>query len=64
MYEPPLSSRAHILAYIALLANVLIGMVNIGWANMFVAVTIAALRGSIIALILMHGLLQSGGLIN
>jgi cytochrome c oxidase subunit 4 len=62
MNEPTLSSRAYVLAYVALLvlllANVLIGMTSIGWANMFISVTIAVFQGAIIALVLMHGLFE------
>ena len=47
----------HIVGLLALLlTNVLIGYLNIGWVNMFVAVTIAAIQAAVIALVLMHGL--------
>lgn len=57
-----LSSRAYLLAYIALLVllgvSVGIGHIDIGWANMFAAIFIAAIQGCVIALIMMHGLFE------
>jgi len=62
MDEPSLPSRAYVLAYIALLtllvANVLIGFINIGWGSMFIAVTIGLMQVAIIVLVLMHGLYE------
>lgn len=50
------------MAYLALLlllgANVAIGHVDLGWGSMFMAVTIAAIQGCVIALIMMHGLFE------
>jgi len=62
METPTLSPKTYVLAYFVLLAllliNILIGFLNIGWANMFIAVTIAAIQASVVAFILMHGLFE------
>jgi caa(3)-type oxidase subunit IV len=62
MGGPILPVRTYVLAYLALialvLANVFIGMLNLGWGNMFAGVTIATMQAGIIAFILMHGLLE------
>ena len=62
MDTPSLAAKTYVLAYVGLLGlllvNVLIGFLNIGWANMFIAVTIAVIQAAVIALILMHGLFE------
>ncbi len=62
MTEPSLSSKSYFLAYCGLmallLANVLLGYINMGWGNMFVAVAFAVLQAGILALVMMHGLYE------
>jgi cytochrome c oxidase subunit IV len=62
MTEPILSTKNYVLAYVGLLAllalNVGLGYINMGWVNMFVALTIATMQAAILALVLMHGLFE------
>lgn len=62
MNEPSLSVKSLVLAYagmlVLLLANVLIGYLNLGWFSMFIALVIAAMQASILALFLMFGLFE------
>lgn len=63
MQEPTLSTRSYVVAYAAmlglLLANILIGFLDLGWASMLIALVIATLQASILALFLMHGLFEN-----
>ena len=58
-----LSTKRYFGAYglllLLLLVNVLLGLLNLGWGNMFLAVTIAALQAAVLALLMMHGLFES-----
>jgi cytochrome c oxidase subunit 4 len=62
MIYDTLSTRTYIVTYVVLLAllatNIGIGFLNLGWVNMFIAVTIAAIEAGVIALVLMHGLFE------
>lgn len=62
MDEPSISPKSYALAYVVLLlllgANIGIGFLNLGWGSMFIALVIAALQASVIALFLMHGLFE------
>lgn len=62
MERPSLSVKSYVLAYAALLAlllaNVFIGYLNLGWGSMFIALVIAVIQASVIALFLMHGLFE------
>lgn len=62
MTEPILSAKNYFLAYIGLMAllllTVLLGFINMGWINMFIAVVIAVLQAGILSMILMHGLFE------
>lgn len=62
MNEPSLSAKSLFLAYagmlMLLLANILIGYLNLGWFSMFIALGIAAMQASILALFLMFGLFE------
>lgn len=59
MNEPVLSGKSYFLAYLGLmgllLLNVLLAFINMGWVNMFVALTIATFQAAILALVMMHG---------
>ena len=62
MNEPSLSVKSLLLAYagmlVLLLANIFIGFLNLGWFSMFIALVIAVLQASILALFLMFGLFE------
>ncbi len=62
MQEPIVSVKTYWLAYFGLLAlmalNVGLAFLPLGWAGMFLGVTIAALQVAIIVLILMKGLYE------
>ena len=62
MRNPALRPKTYVLAYGALLAlllaNVLIGFLDFGWGNMFVALTIAVMQAAVIAFVMMHGLFE------
>jgi cytochrome c oxidase subunit IV len=62
MTEPILSSKSYVLAYVAMMAllvlNVLLAFINMGWVNMLVALVIAAMQASLLALVLMHGFFE------
>lgn len=62
MTEPILSSKSYVLAYVGMMAllllSVLLAFINLGWVNMFVALVIAAMQASLLALVLMHGLFE------
>ncbi len=62
MPAPPVSARTYVFTYLGLLtltlSTVLIGYVNLGWCSMFVAVAIAALKATLIALFFMHALVE------
>ena len=62
MNEPSLSAKSLVLAYagmlVLLLANILIGFLNLGWFSMFIALVIAAIQAGILALFLMFGLFE------
>ncbi len=59
METPTLSTKSYLLAYLSLLvligANIGFAHIDLGWGNMFVALTIATIQASIVALFLMHG---------
>lgn len=58
MKEPNISIRSYVLAYLALivlmLINIGIAFLNLGWANMFISVTIAVIQVAVLALVLMQ----------
>ncbi len=62
MDEPVLSSKTYFWAYAALMlllgASVGINHLNLGFGNMFISVSIAAVQAGILALVLMHGLYE------
>ena len=62
MQEPDVSVKTYWLAYVALLAlmgvNIGVAYLHLGWAGMFIGVTIGAIQAAIIALILMQGLYE------
>jgi cytochrome c oxidase subunit 4 len=62
MHVPTLAPKTYFLAYLALLAllcaNVGIGYLNLGWGNMFIAVTIATIQAALMVLVLMHGMFE------
>lgn len=58
MKEPNVSVKSYVLAYIALLVlmliNIGIAFINLGWANMFIGVTIAVIQVAVLVLVLMQ----------
>lgn len=62
METPGLPAKSYFAAFGALLGlvglNIGLAFVPMGWGNMFVAVTIAAIQACVIALLLMHGLFE------
>jgi cytochrome c oxidase subunit 4 len=60
MEQPSLSVKSYVLAFCALLGllglNLGQAFIPLGWGNMFLSVTIAAIQAGVIALVLMHGL--------
>lgn len=75
MKEPNVSIKQYVLAYVALLIlmliNVGIALMNLGWVNMFIGVTIAVIQVAVLALVLMQAyfekpiihLVMGGGLL-
>ena len=62
MPAPAFSAKSYVLTYVGLLAltlsTVLIGFLDLGWGSMFVAVTIATAKATLIALFFMHALVE------
>lgn len=60
---PVVSAKTYVLTFVALLAltltTTLIGFIDLGWGSMFVAVTIALAKATLIACFFMHALLES-----
>lgn len=58
MKEPNVSVKSYVLAYVALLVlmliNIGIAFINLGWANMFIGVTIAVIQVAVLVLVLMQ----------
>jgi cytochrome c oxidase subunit 4 len=58
MKEPNVSIKSYVLAYLALMAlmliNIGIAFLNLGWANMFISITIAVIQVAVLALVLMQ----------
>jgi cytochrome c oxidase subunit 4 len=58
MKEPNVSIKSYVLAYLALIAlmlvNIGIAFLNLGWANMFISITIAVIQVAVLALVLMQ----------
>ena len=57
-----MSAKTYVLTYLGLLtltlSTVLIGYLNLGWGSMFVAVAIATMKASLIAMFFMHALVE------
>ncbi len=62
MSQPAVSAKTYLLTYVALLvltlSTTLIGYIDLGWGSMFIAVTIATIKASLIALFFMHALVE------
>ncbi len=62
MTGPALSVKTYVLTYVALLAlvltTVLVGFLNLGWGSMFLAVTIATIKATLVAAFFMHALVE------
>lgn len=58
MKEPNVSVKSYVLAYVALLVlmliNIGIAFINLGWANMFIGMTIAVIQVAVLVLVLMQ----------
>jgi len=62
MPAPTITAKSYVLTYVALLAlvliTVLVGFLNLGWGSMFVAVTIATIKATLVAAVFMHALVE------
>jgi len=62
MPAPAVSARTYVLTYVGLLVltltTVLVGFIDLGWGSMFMAVCIATLKATLIALFFMHALVE------
>jgi len=62
MPAPAVSAKTYLLTYAALLVltltTVLVGFIDLSWGSMFVAVLIATLKATLIALFFMHALVE------
>lgn len=62
MKEPDISIKQYVLAYIALLVlmaiNVGIAYINLGWASMFIGVTIAVIQVAVLVFVMMQAYLE------
>ncbi|MGH9608334.1 MAG: hypothetical protein ACRD34_01560 [Bryobacteraceae bacterium] len=62
MKEPNISIKQYLLAYVALLVlmaiNVGIAFINLGWASMFIGVTIDVIQVAVLVFVLMQAYLE------